>query len=126
MTVTTTAMQTALRGLNEALDAPRLHGALGPWRNAVSERMAFVREGLSREAPVGNDGWLAGRSRAMQRECRTLLGRMYALGTRVEQTMEVDLIRMELKRLVVDINHHVQKLNDLAYDDVEMEIGGSE
>ena len=32
---------------------------------------------------------------------------------------------MELNRLV-DIEHHVQRLHDLAYDDVELEIGGSE
>ena len=33
---------------------------------------------------------------------------------------------MELKRLVVDVNRHMQRLNDIAYDEVEMEIGGSE
>ena len=126
MTVTTTAMQTALRGLNQALDAPRVHGALGPWRHSVSERMAFLRDCLTRETAVADDGWLADRSRMMQRERGSLLGRMSALGPRVELAREVDPIRMELKRLLVDINHHVQKLHDLAYDDVEMEIGGSE
>ena len=29
-------------------------------------------------------------------------------------------------RLLTDINHHLQRLHDLAYDDVEMELGGSE
>ena len=33
---------------------------------------------------------------------------------------------MELKRLVMDIQRHVQRLNDLAYDEVELELGGSE
>jgi len=31
-----------------------------------------------------------------------------------------------LKRLLVDISHHVQRLHDLAYDEVELELGGSE
>ena len=35
-------------------------------------------------------------------------------------------MRTELKRLLVDIAHHVQRVNDLAYDDVELELGGSE
>ena len=32
----------------------------------------------------------------------------------------------ELGRLVVDVTHHVQRLHDLAYDAVELELGGSE
>ena len=32
----------------------------------------------------------------------------------------------ELKRLLADIAHHVQRLHDLAYDEVELELGGSE
>ena len=32
----------------------------------------------------------------------------------------------ELKRLLTDISHHFQRLHDLAYDEVELELGGSE
>ncbi len=32
----------------------------------------------------------------------------------------------ELRRLVADISRHMQRLNDLVYDDVEIELGGSE
>ena len=39
---------------------------------------------------------------------------------------DVEATRIELKRLVVDINRHLQRLNDITYDEVEMEIGGSE
>ena len=44
----------------------------------------------------------------------------------VLETPDVEATRIELKRLVVDINRHMQRLNDIAYDEVEMEIGGSE
>ncbi len=33
---------------------------------------------------------------------------------------------MQGLRLLTDINHHLQRLHDLAYDDVELELGGSE
>jgi hypothetical protein len=35
-------------------------------------------------------------------------------------------VRVESKRLLVDIGRHVQRLHDIAYDDVEIELGGSE
>ena len=39
---------------------------------------------------------------------------------------DVAEVRQGLKRLLVDIDHHVQRQHDLAYDEVEQEIGGSE
>jgi len=33
---------------------------------------------------------------------------------------------VELKRLVLDIAHHLQRVNDLVYDDVELELGGED
>lgn len=124
MTAAVASMQTALRGLNQALDAPR--GQLGPWRRTVDEGMTYLRDCLTGESAVADDGWLADRSRRLQRERRALLGRLSSLGKRVQQAPEVDPLRAELKRLLVDVSHHVQKLHDLAYDDVELEVGGSE
>ena len=48
------------------------------------------------------------------------------LSAQVLETPDVEATRIELKRLVVDVNRHMQRLNDIAYDEVEMEIGGSE
>jgi len=39
---------------------------------------------------------------------------------------DVDDLAARLHRLLVDIAHHHQRVHDLAYDDVELEIGGSE
>lgn len=120
------SMQSALRDLNEALDSPRMPGALAPWRQAVIDRLTSVFEALTSEGTVAEDGWLADRSRSLQRERRALLGRLTGLSARLGQARESDLIRIELKRFLVDCNHHVQKVHDLAYDDVEFEVGGSE
>ena len=35
-------------------------------------------------------------------------------------------VRDELRRLLVDVHHHVQRTSDLAYDAVEMELGGGD
>ena len=39
---------------------------------------------------------------------------------------DVDDLADRLSRLLVDIAHHHQRVHDLAWDDVELEIGGSE
>src|SRR5262245_4404516 len=122
----TTGMQTAMRGLDQALDAPHQHGAQALWRTSVGQRMASLRECLVAEQPVAEDGWLSARSGVLTRERKALLGRMSAFDPRMQQAGEVDSLRAELKRLLVDIGHHLQRRHDLAYDDVELELGGSE
>jgi hypothetical protein len=49
-----------------------------------------------------------------------------AFGPVVLEHPDVDEVRVGLKRLLADIDHHVQREHDLAYDEVELEIGGSE
>ena len=48
------------------------------------------------------------------------------MGPQVLESADVEAVREELKRLLVDISHHLQRLNDLAYDEVALELGGSE
>ena len=117
----------ALHRLTVALDAPPLEGVqLGNWRWVVRQRMAGVRDALANEAEQGTDTWLAARRGTMLRERNALLSRLAALGPAVLESHEVDLVKEELRRLVVDISHHCQRLHDLAYDEVELELGGSE
>lgn len=117
----------ALQGLDQALDAPRQCGVpLGNWRWVVRQRMAALRDALAGEAAGPDDGWLAARGGTAFRERNVILGRLNRLGHVVLETDAVEEVRVELKRLVVDVHHHVQRLNDLAYDDVELELGGSE
>lgn len=118
---------TALHRLTVALDAPPLEGVqLGNWRWVVRQRMAGVRDALVAEGDHAGDGWLAARRGAALRERSALITRLGALGPDVLESPEVDLVKEELRRLVVDISHHCQRLHDLAYDEVELELGGSE
>lgn len=132
MTMVRTGMTTALRALEQAIEAPRRDGtanasvSVGNWRWTVRQRMAVVRDVLAGEAGNPEDGWLAARGGRAFRERNVLLGRMSQLGPQVLESPDVEGIRSELRRLVADIARHVQRLNDLMYDDVELELGGSE
>ncbi|GEP40390.1 hypothetical protein NPS01_40530 [Nocardioides psychrotolerans] len=127
MTVVTPALSTALRSLDAALEVPRSEGvALGNWRWVVRQRITLVRDALIGESSDPDDGWLAARGGTAFRERNQLLGRLSALGPTVLEAADVERVRDDVKRLLVDISHHVQRLNDIAYDDVEMELGGSE
>jgi len=121
------ATTTALLSLQQALDAPHDSTAsLGQWRWAVRQRMAVVRDALVDETDHPVDGWLAARGGAAIRERNALLERLTALGTPVLESADVDRVRSDMKRLLTDISHHFQRLHDLAYDEVELELGGSE
>ena len=127
MAIVTTGMTSALQGLDRPLDAPRREGmALGNWRWTVRQRMTTVRDALIGETSDPDDGWLAARGGTAFRERNVLLGRMIELGPLVLESPDVEAIRLEVKRLLADIGRHMQRLNDLAYDEVELELGGSE
>ena len=81
-----------------------------------------------RARPAGaDDGWLAARGGAAFRERNALLARLSTpRPRRCSRPPTSRRSRLDLKRLLIDIQHHVQRLNDLAYDEVELELGGSE
>lgn len=127
MTLTTTGLSTALHSLEQALDAPHQPGvSLGNWRWVVRQRMGGVREHLALESDHPSDGWLAARGGTALRERNTLLGRLSTMGSEILENPDVDAVRVELKRLLADVAHHRQRLHDLAYDEVELELGGEE
>ena len=127
MTTVTAGMTSALRALDAALDAPRLDGVgLGNWRWTVRQRMGVVRDALIGLTHTPDDGWLAARGGTAFRERNALLARLSGLGRAVLESAEVEPVRQELKRLQIDISRHVQRLHDMAYDEVELELGGSE
>jgi hypothetical protein len=127
MTVTSIGMTAALGSLQQALDAPRQPAAaLGSWRWTVRQRMAAVRDVLVAEVDAAAGAPLAARESSMLRERNALLGRLSALGPAVLESSRVEDVRNDLRRLVADVAHHAQRLHDLAYDEVELELGGSE
>ena len=126
-TGTETRPSSVVQALQEALHGPQPTGAaLGQWRWLVRRRMVAVRDALVAEVDPAREGWLAARERRVRRERTTLLARLSELGPPVLESAEVDRVRTELQRLAVDIAHHLQRVHDLAYDDVELELGGSE
>ncbi len=120
-------MSATLTALAAALQTPRREGAsLGSWRWTVRQRMAAVRDALMEETSDHDDGWLAARGGSAFRERNGLLGRLGDLGARVLEEPDVAAVCVEVARLVADVERHVQRVNDLAYDEVELELGGSE
>ncbi len=127
MTVTTHGMTSAVQGLTQALDAPRRPGvSLEGWRSGVRDRMGAVREALRAESGDSGEGWFAAREGGLLRERTLLLHRLDTLEPRVLEDRDVEAVRAELVRLLGDVTHHLQRLHDLAYDEVELELGGSE
>ena len=122
-----TGTSPALHRLLLALDEPLPEGLqLGRWRWAVRQRMAGVRDALAGEGDHPAEGWLAARGVAIVRERNALVARLTALGPAVLESPDVARVRDDLRRLAVDIAHHCQRRHDLVYDEVELELGGSE
>ncbi len=123
-----TGLEHAILGLRQVLESPHSHR--GPrhqaWRWQVRHRMATVRDALVGEGPRGGEAWLAAREVALHRERIGLTARLAKLGPQVLEAPDVEPVRYELRRLVTDLEHHRQRLNDLVYDSVSLELGGSE
>ena len=111
---------------------PHLHAAVaepgepGRWRWRARGLLSELRDLLTSESPVSTDGWLAARGAGMVRERNALLARVAALGPQLLADAPLDDLRDRLGRLVVDVEHHLQRRRDLAWDEVELELGGSE
>ena len=116
-------LEHSLIGLQQALDAPRRHDF---WRRLVRNRMSAVRDALAAEGTRVADASLAPREVALVRDRNALLRRLTQLGTEVLVATDDEAVKMELKRLIVDLEHHRQRINDLVYDSVALELGGSE
>jgi hypothetical protein len=123
MTQAAPRIGTALSALHDALDAPP---EASSWRWTVRRGIVPLRDALQRERQDPGDGWLSARHGRSARERAALLRRLAAYGPMVLEHPDVAEVREGLKRLLTDIDHHVQREHDLAYDEVELEIGGSE
>lgn len=104
----------------------RAAGTPDSWRWRARALLAELRDLLVSDAPAPYDGWLAARGAGMLRERDVLLSRVGVLGPQVVQEPADDAVRTELDRLVVDVEHHLQRRRDLVWDEVGLELGGSE
>ncbi|WP_028660155.1 hypothetical protein [Nocardioides insulae] len=124
---TTTPLASALHALQDAVETPRRSGtSVGTWRWRVRQRLGSVRDALMSESSSAQDAWLAARGGVTLKERNGLLIRISTLAQQVLEAPDLERVRHDLRRLIVDVNHHAQRIRDLAYDDVELELGGSE
>ena len=117
------ALEHAVAGLRQALSRPRRQSA---WRWLVRHRMAAVRQALTAPYSLDDDAWLASREVPLLRERGALLRRLNVIGAQLLDDVDTDTVGDELDRLLVDLEHHAQRMNDLVYDAVSWEIGGSD
>lgn len=118
-----TGLDHAIIGLEQALHRPRRQQT---WRWLVRHRMSSVREALTGEQARGLDAWLAAREGTLLREREVLLRRLAELGPQVLEADDLERVRVDLVDLVVRLRRHCQRINDLTYDSVSLELGGSE
>lgn len=116
-------LESAISELQETLSSAR---SASNWRWLVRQRLSAVRQALSDENFESWDGWLAARTGATERERRQLLGRISTIGAGLLDRLEADRVAVEVRRLLNDVEHYRQRVHDLVYDSVALEIGGSE
>ena len=117
------SLESAISELQETVSSAR---SASNWRWLVRQRLSSVRQALSDENFQSWDGWLAARTGTADRERRQLLGRISAIGAGLLDRLEIEGVTMEVQRLLNDVEHYRQRVSDLLYDSVAMEIGGSE
>ncbi|MCW2855813.1 MAG: hypothetical protein JWR52_1428 [Marmoricola sp.] len=116
-------LESAISDLKQTLSGTR---TAANWRMMTRQQLALVREALSDERFATWDGWLAARSGANDRERMQLLGRITSLANGLRDRLDTDRVAIEVRRLLNDVEHYRQRMHDLVYDSVSMEIGGSE
>ncbi len=106
-------------------ERPDREADLSRWRWQLRQRLAGVRDLLADDTAT-RDGWLTARAASTHRERQSLLAKVGHLGPRVLEDSDVDAVVFDITRLIGEIDRHFQRINDLAYDEVELELGGSE
>jgi hypothetical protein len=114
----------AVESLEQALQSPtQLHRS---WGHLIRHRTREVADALTAESPVAVDSWLSARAGCLERERNRLLSRLSVLGATLTESSDLDPVRDSLRRLVHDVRHHHQRVTDLTYDALALDVGGSE
>ncbi len=116
-------LEESIVGLRKALVLPMQQQG---WGWLIRQRMSVVKEALTDEAGPTAEAWLAARQGSLLRERNALLAQLATLGPLVLEGNDRDALRNRLLRLVHDLERHRQRLSDLLYDSVALELGGSE
>ena len=118
-----TGLEHAIQGLRQAVDTPRRHHM---WRWLVRNRLSAVKDSLGSDQHPGGEAWLAAREFSLLRERNVLLQDLAAIGPPVLEDPDVERVHTDLLRLMDRLERYRQRANDLVYDSVSLELGGSE
>jgi hypothetical protein len=116
-------LETAISELRQILADDR---TAPEWRWNVRRQLSEVKEALAQPQARQPEAWLAARAQLSNRDRSQLQGRVMSVSAGVLDKMDTDTIEREVKRLLGDLEHHVQRVHDLVYDSVSLELGGSE
>lgn len=116
-------LESAVKELRQTLSADP---TAPEWRWHVRRRLSEISSALAVPAPAHPEAWLAARDRLSVRDRVQLQTRVAALSSGVLDKLDVPSILVEVRRLLGDLEHHVQRMHDLVYDSVSLELGGSE
>ena len=127
-------LEKAIAGLEQAVVAAPAAGAPPAghaeadqaWRYAVREQLLDVADALAEESAGADDGWLSAREDLLRRDRKRMLTRLSLLAPEIAQAGDVESVRVSVCRFVRDLQRHLQRMHDLLYDAVGMEVGGSE
>lgn len=114
----------AVDGLRKVLlTPPRLQQS---WRYLVKQRLTWVDAALADDVGPHQEAWLSPREEQLARERTRLMARTSLLAATICDAEDVAPVRLSLERLVADLEHYLQRVNDLAYDAVDLDVGGSD
>ena len=114
-----------VRGTAALLPPPVAGPAAGRWPWQVRHALEQLRDQLSQPAS-GPAGALAARGGAEARRRQELLARVGVLAHGLVGGLDRTAAAEELARLLTDVDHHLQRVRDLAWDDAGLDLGGSE
>lgn len=116
-------LETAVTELRQILSAD---STAPEWRWNVRLRLSEVKDSLSGPQARQADAWLDARAQSSDRVRHQLHARATSLASGVLEKLDTESILQETGRLLTDLEHYVQRLHDLVYDSVSLELGGSE
>jgi hypothetical protein len=117
------SLESAIKDLRQLLTTD----ATSPeWRWNLRGRLSTVRDALTDPGAREVEAWLSAREVNSNRCRRQLQARVTALATGVLDRLDTETVLTEARRLQTDLEHYVQRLHDLVYDSVALELGGSE
>ena len=116
-------LETAVNELRQILSAD---STAPEWRWNVRGRLSEVKDALSGPEARQADAWLAARAQCSDRVRHQLHARATILASGVLDKLDTATILQETQRLLSDLERYVQRLHDLVYDSVSLELGGSE